>query len=62
MNKLEKAIKEIRDVRIAREKESKEKEMDDWFNGLSFQMKVSVAHNLWEGATYEQKKEEYEIE
>jgi len=62
MNRLEKAIKEIRDMRIADEKYENEKKYDEWFKGLSIQQKADVAYNFWDNASYEDKKREYELE
>jgi len=35
MNKFERAVKEIRDIRIADDRKEKEKIMDEWFNNLT---------------------------
>ena len=57
-----KAVKEIRDLREADKKKAYEEKMDEWFSSLSVLQQADVAYNFWDGATYEQKKEEYEIE
>ena len=62
MNKFERAVKEIRDIRIADDRKEKEKIMDEWFNNLTILQQADVAYNFWDGASYEQKKEEYELE
>lgn len=60
--KLDKAIKEIRDMRIAAEKYENEKKYDKWFESLNVQQQADVAYNFWDNASYEGKKEEYELE
>ena len=60
--KLKKAIKEIKDIREADERKEKEKIMDEWFENLTILQQSDVAYNFWDGASYEQKKEEYELE
>ena len=57
MSKLKKAVKEIRDMRIA--DEAKEIEIDEWFNNLPTYRKADIANHLWEEITYKQKREEY---
>lgn len=39
-----------------------EKIMDMWFGNLSDSQKADVAYNLWEGLSYGDKKEEFELE
>ena len=60
MNKFEKALKEIKDMRIVDEKEENERSYDKWFKNLSIQQKADVAYNFWDNASYEDKKREYE--
>lgn len=36
-----------------------EKIFDEWFKNLTTLQQADVAYNLWEGATFEEKKEEY---
>ena len=43
-------------------KREKEKEMDKWFESLTVSQQADVAYNFWDGASYEEKKEEYELE
>jgi len=43
-------------------KKEYEKKMDRWFNDLSDSQKADVAYNFWDSASYEEKKEEYEVE
>ena len=57
--KFEKAVKEIRDTRIADERREKEKEIDEWFKNLTILQRSDVAYSLWEDATFEEKREEY---
>jgi len=60
VNNFEKAIKEIRDIRILDEKKEKENEMDKWFKGLSIIQRVDLAYNFWKNASYKEKEEKYE--
>jgi len=62
MNRFEKAVKEIRDMRIADEKYENEKKYDKWFESLTILQKADVAYNFWDNASYEDKKREYELE
>jgi len=43
-------------------KKEYEKKMDKWFESLSISQQADVAYNFWDGASYEEKKEEYEAE
>jgi len=56
------AVKEIRDIRIADERKEKEKEMDEWFENLTILQQADIAYNFWDGASYEEKLEEYTLE
>jgi len=61
MNKFKRAVKEIRDMRIANEKREYEETMDEWFKNLTILQKADVAYNFWDNARYKEKKEEYEL-
>jgi len=62
MDKFKEAVKEIRAVREADERADKEKELDEWFETLTISQQADVAKNFWDSASYEEKKEEYEVE
>lgn len=51
-------FKEKTKYQIGKEKEH-EKIFDEWFKNLTILQKSDVAYNLWENATFEEKKEEY---
>lgn len=36
--------------------------MDKWFENLTTLQKADIAYNFWDSASYEDKKEEYELE
>ena len=62
MDKLEMAIQEVKDLRISDERKAEEEKMDKWFDSLTIRQQADIAYNFWDGATYEQKREEYYIE
>ena len=62
MKKFKKAVKEIRELREADERKAHEEKMDKWFESLTLSQQSNIAYNFWDGASYEEKKKEYEAE
>ena len=60
--KLKIALDEVKRVREINERHELEKKMDKWFESLTTLQQADVAYNFWDGASFEDKKEEYFIE
>ena len=57
----DKAIAEVKAVRLADKRRELEKEMDKWFYGLTTNQQADFAINFWDNMDFEDKKEEYYI-
>jgi len=55
-------IDEVKRFREANERKELEKKMDKWFESLTTLQQADVAYNLWDGLSFEDKKEEYFLE
>jgi len=61
-DRFKKAMKEVRELREYDERKACEEKMDKWFENLTTLRQSFIAYNFWDNASYEDKKEEYEIE
>ena len=61
-DRFKKAMKEVRELREYDKRKAYEEKMDKWFYDLTTLRQSFIAYNFWDNASFEDKKEEYEIE